>query len=391
MNATAATQPDHFVYFPGNYRWSAGMLGALSGAPYGGPDIAEVDRVGRRLRDSVGNDNAWFEAWREEGNVLRARAATAEARSHPLTAASNYLRACLHYQMSDHFRQPKDEPAMAVYRESIDCFKQFAALTDRPKTEVVELPSREGSFPAYFVHAENSTAKRNPCVVRFGGFDTQKELQYLRGTPDLVRRGISCLLVDGPGQGESIRFRGMHLRHDFEIAGSAAIDYLATRSDVDLDRVGIVAMSLGGYYAPRCAAMDKRYNACVAWGATWDFHAVWVRRIEALKSAAMAVPAEHLLWVCGVSTYDEALKKLEPFRVDGIAQRVGCPFLLMHGFEDAQVSNEDARKMFDAIGSRDKTLKVFTADEGGAQHCQRDYLPPACEFLADWLEEKLKR
>ncbi|MGZ5177581.1 MAG: alpha/beta hydrolase family protein, partial [Burkholderiales bacterium] len=165
---------------------------------------------------------------------------------------------------------------------------------------------------------------------------------------------------------------------------------LATRSEVDVDRIGIVAMSLGGYYAPRCVAMDKRYKACVAWGATWDFHRTWVRRIEELKQAALAVPAEHLLWVCGVRTYDEALKKLEGFRLDGVAQKVECPFLLMHGAEDAQVSNEDAQKMFDAIGSRDKTFKVFTADEGGAQHCQRDYLPPACEFLADWLEEKLK-
>ena len=391
MPDSTVTQPNHFLYFPGNYRWSAGMMGALSSAPYGGSDIAEVDRVGRRLRERQGDDEFWFQAWREEGDILRARADTAQARGHPLTAASNYLRACLHYQMSEHFRQPKDEPAMAVYRESIVCFRKFAELTDRPRIETVELPSKDGSFPAYFVHAENSTAQRNPCVVRFGGFDTQKELQYLRGTPDLVRRGISCLLVDGPGQGESIRFRGMHIRHDFEIAGSAAIDYLETRADVDAKRIGIVAMSLGGYYAPRCVTADKRYKACVAWGATWDFHRTWVRRIEALKQAAMAVPAEHLLWVCGVTTYDEALKKLEAFRLDGIAQKVECPFLLMHGAEDAQVSNEDAQKMFDAIGSRDKTLKVFTADEGGAQHCQRDYLPPACEFLADWLEEKLKR
>ena len=390
MSATAVTQPNHFVYFPGNYRWSAGMLGALSSAPYGGSDIAEVDRVGRKLRDRLGDDEAWFQVWREEGDILRGRAETAQIRGHPLTAASNYLRACLHYQMSDHFRQPKDDQAMALYRESVSCFKKFAALTDHPRIEVVELPSRDGPFPAYFVHAENSTVGRNPCVVRFGGFDTQKELQYLRGTPDLVRRGISCLLVDGPGQGEAIRFRGMHLRHDFEIAGSAALDYLATRPDVDLARIGIVAMSLGGYYAPRCVAMDKRYRACVAWGATWDFHRTWVRRIEALKQAAMAVPAEHLLWVCGVRTYEEALKRLEPFRLDGLAQKVECPFLLMHGAEDAQVSNEDAQKMFDAIGSRDKTFRVFTADEGGAQHCQRDYLPPACEFLADWLEKKLK-
>ena len=200
MSANAVPQPNHFVYFPGNYRWSAGMLGALSSAPYGGSDIAEVDRVGRRLRDRLGDDEAWFQAWRDEGDILRARADTAKARAHPLTAASNFLRACLHYQMSDHFRQPKDDLAMTVYRESIDCFKKFVALTDRPRIEVVELPSRDGPFPAYFVHAENSTAERNPCVVRFGGFDTQKELQYLRGTPDLVKRGMSCLIVDGPGQ-----------------------------------------------------------------------------------------------------------------------------------------------------------------------------------------------
>src|SRR6185295_5031133 len=89
VNATAMAQPNHFVYFPGNYRWSAGMLGALSSAPYGGSDIAEVDRVGRRLRDRPGDDDAWFHAWREEGDILRARAAVAETRSHPLTAASN--------------------------------------------------------------------------------------------------------------------------------------------------------------------------------------------------------------------------------------------------------------------------------------------------------------
>ena len=49
-----------------------------------------------------------------------------------------------------------------------------------------------------------------------------------------------------------------------------------------------------------------------------------------------------------------------------------------------------ARKLFYAIGSRDKTFRVFTAEEGGAQHCQRDYLTLACDVIADWLEEKLK-
>jgi hypothetical protein len=157
-----------------------------------------------------------------------------------------------------------------------------------------------------------------------------------------------------------------------------------------MDRVGILAMSLGGYYAPRCAAMDRRYRACIAWGAIWDYHEKWVRRLEALAQAALPVPADHLLWVCGVTSYDEALKKLEGFRLEGIAQKVECPFLLLHGAEDAQISMADAHKMFDAIGARDKTLRVFTAEEGGSEHCQRDYLSLACDVVADWLEEKFK-
>jgi dienelactone hydrolase len=388
MNAPAEAR--HFTYYPGNYRWSAEMMAVLGTAPYGGADISEVDRMGRKLRERVGDDEAWFDVWCEGAELLRRRAAGLAKKGHKLTAASNLLRACFYYQTADHFRQPKDQRALDAYQVSLDCFRQFAALNDRPKIEVVELPSKHGSFPAYFVHAVNSDRKKNPCAVRFGGFDTQKEMQYVRGTPDLVRRGMSWLLVDGPGQGEMVRFRNMHLRHDFEIAGSAAFDYLASRSDVDLDRVAIVAMSLGGYYAPRIAAMDPRYKACIAWGAIWDYHATWVRRLERIKQAALPVPADHLLWACGVDNYDDALRKIENFKLDGVAQKVACPFMLMHGAADAQVSMAEAQKLFDAIGSKDKTFRVFTEEEGGAQHCQRDYVTRAVDVVADWLDEKLK-
>ena len=390
MNTAAGKAPNYFMYFPGNYRWSAEMLAILSTAPYGGAEISEVDRIGRKLRDRVGDDDAWFWAWREGGDVLRARAESAAEKGHPLTAASTYLRACSHYQHADHFRQPKDEHAMIVFRQSLECFRKFIALTDRPRLEAVEIPYENDALPAYFIRVENTSEKRSACVVRFGGFDTQKELQYLRGVSDLVRRGFSCLLVDGPGMGEAIRFRNIYLRHDYETVGTAALDYLATRADVDMNRIGVVALSLGGYYAPRCAAFDQRYKACVAWGATWDYHATWQRRIEKLRQASLSVPADHLLWVFGVRTFDQALQKLEGFRLDGIAQKIRCPFLLTHGTDDEQVPMADAQKLFDAVGSSDKTFRIFTPEEGGAQHCQRDYLTLVCDVIADWLEEKLK-
>ena len=391
MNAPATRSDSHFQYFPGNYRWSAEMLVVLSTAPFGGCEVSEVMRIGARLQSKVGDDEAWFDEWVKGADLRLQTARDAEAKGHKFTAAQNYLRANFYYQIADHPRQPKDDIAMAAYQKSLECFRKFAALTDRPRIEVVELPSKHGAFPAYFIHAENATAQRAPCVVRFGGFDTQKEIQYLRGVPDLVRRGISCLLVDGPGQGEAIRFRGMHMRYDFDVAGTAALDYLEKRDDVDMKKIAILAMSLGGYYAPRCAAMDSRFSACIAWGPIWDYHATWVKRLKAIQEAALPVPAEHLLWATGTESYDDALKVLEGFKSGDVAGKVTVPFLLMHGEEDAQVSRADADKLFAAIASKDKTMRVFTAAEGGAQHCQRDYLTLACDTVADWLLDRFTK
>ena len=65
-----------------------------------------------------------------------------------------------------------------------------------------------------------------------------------------------------------------------------------------------------------------------------------------------------------------------------------CPFLLVHGADDEQVPLADAQALYDACGSKDKTLRVFTAEEGGAQHCQRDH--HACGMTMGLFEDKLK-
>lgn len=105
----------YFMYFPDNYQhWSAEVLAMISTATYGGAEIAEVDRIGPKLRGRVGDDAAWFEVLTESGDLLHRRAEAAKAERHPFTAAPNYLRACAHYQRADHFRQPKDDRTMAA-------------------------------------------------------------------------------------------------------------------------------------------------------------------------------------------------------------------------------------------------------------------------------------
>lgn len=65
-----------------------------------------------------------------------------------------------------------------------------------------------------------------------------------------------------------------------------------------------------------------------------------------------------------MKSFDEALKKLENFTLKGVASKVECSYLLTHGEEDAQITTEDAQKLFDEVASKDKTFKVFTQEEG---------------------------
>ena len=208
--------------------------------------------------------------------------------------------------------------APAVYRKAVKSFADGAAMLTRPRIESVEVPYGDKTLPALFVHPDPDAAgkKPAPAMVFFDGFDITKEIQYFKGVPDLAARGIGCLIVDGPGNGESVRFRDLPLIAETEKYATAAYEYLAARREVDPKRIGVMAISLGGYYAPRAASLEPRFAACIAWGAQWDYYDIWKRRFEALDSGkvlSLSVPPEHLMWVFGVDSRAAAMKKLEGF------------------------------------------------------------------------------
>ncbi|HXF89446.1 MAG TPA: alpha/beta hydrolase [Xanthobacteraceae bacterium] len=384
-----------FIYFPTHYRWSMGLLLCLSGAPWRGAEIDEVNRVGRALSAKIGDDEAWFEEWTRMGERVEARGREAEASGHKVTAASCLMRAAHYYQTGERFLHPKSERALAIYKRAVAAFRAGAALLLRPRIEPVEVPYEKTSLPALFVHPDPAVAGNRPApaVVFFDGFDITKEIQYFKAVPDLAARGIGCLIVDGPGNGESVRFRNLPLIAETERYATAAYEYLAGRQEVDARRIGVMAISLGGYYAPRAASLEPRFAACVAWGAQWDYYEVWRRRFEALDKGrvlSLSVPPEHLMWVFGVDSRAAAMQKLEGFRLDGIVQKMKCPFLLVHGEGDEQIPLSLAQTCFEAVGSKHKTLKVFTREEGGFHHCQVDNVTLGTQYMWDWLSDVLK-
>ena len=152
-----------------------------------------------------------------------------------------------------------------------------------------------------------------------------------------------------------------------------------------------MAYSMGGYYAPRAAAFEPRFAACVAWSGHYDYHAVWVERRRVLESGGTraSAPGFQLPWVLGVPDMDAAMEKLKNYTLAGVAERIACPFLVVHGQDDAIVPVRYAKELFAAAGSTNKTLKIFTMEEGGSGHGQGDNLQLGADFVADWLAENL--
>jgi fermentation-respiration switch protein FrsA (DUF1100 family) len=90
-------------------------------------------------------------------------------------------------------------------------------------------------------------------------------------------------------------------------------------------------------------------------------------------------------WVVGAKDNDEALEIAKKFDLEGVAQKVECPFLTLHGENDRIVPLEAAHILHEKIGSKVKELRIFTAEEGGAEHCQVDHRQLGVDYIGDWL------
>ena len=376
-----------FQYFPENFMWSQGMMIVIEMARWGGAAMSEVDRVGKRLKDKVGDNEAWGNEWEKEARRIENMGDDAAAAKHPLSAAGHYLRAATYYFVGERFVAPGAKKT-ELYQNCLRCFR--AGIKGRyPNIERVEVKYEGTTLPAWFMKAP--VAGKAPTVCFFDGLDSTKELSILFGGVELALRGIHTLAIDGPGQGEALRLQNIPSRPDYEVPAAAAYDYVATRADVDPKRVAVMAYSMGGYYAPRAAAFEKRFAACVAWGGHFDYHATWVTRRKILESGGNRVSAPHfqLPWVMGMPDMDAAMKKTESYKLAGVAEKIICPFLVTHGEDDSISPVENARLLYDTVSSKQKTLKIFTAEEGGSEHCQGDNRFLGATYVADWLAEHL--
>ena len=374
--------------FPGNFAWSNAALVTKGMAPYGAVALAEIDEVCRKLESRQGEPDSWREEWCAMGRRLEQSAERAEAAGHRWSSGSFFLRAGMYWFTGERFMYP-GEDKRKVGAKAL-ALQQAGLERRHPNIERVEVPYEGAHLPALFCKVGGKAA---PTIVVFNGMDNCKEMSVLFCGLEFAARGWNTLAIDGPGQGESLRLRNLYARHDYEVPGRAAYDYVAARPEVDPSRVVVMGYSFGGYYAARIAAFEKRYRAGVAFSALhWDLAGFQreVKRKQEIDPKATAQSTFHFRWVMGcLDDADAAIRKAEKFSLADVAPQVAMPFLVVHGADDKVVPVASANKLFDALGTKDKHLKIFTAEDGGSAHALADNRPLAVDYIADWIGAKL--
>jgi dienelactone hydrolase len=350
----------------------------LGYAQLGGASVSECMQVASRVVPA--DKESWHAEWMRVADRNSERAEQAEKAGDIFTARAAWLRASSYYRSAE-FRLTAEDPRRAATFERCETTFMNAGRYFSPKLERVKIPYDNGKFlHSYFIGTPHALNDRQPVLIAMGGLDSFKEELYFIFAQGALERGISCLLLDGPGQGATVRREGIHARPDVEVAIAACIDYLNTREDVDQKRIALAGTSLGGHFVSRAGSKEHRLAAVAAQGVVWDINKTFKGRPEDFPSA------HHAKSVFGASTVAEAVEIMRPFTLEGVLEEMRCPYLLVHGANDVLGAQDPpAAAEYARRSGVNITYREVTAEETGADHCQHDNPTLGSDIIADWL------
>lgn len=335
----------------------------------------DLERI-RRVVGRIGRWQYWCSAWYQEGCRLERMALEATDRGNRQCARRWFHEAvaCFHvgqhfFYLDDDLKRRSLEKIWALYPQALKLCRD----DDRPIR--VEIPFRDALIPGYLRLQSKAGA---PLVVQVNGLDNLKECEQHAIGHMLFKAGFNAITFDGPGQGEM--WASMKMIPDYHTAVSAVIDWLSEHHGlhIDMDRIGAIGFSMGGFFAPLAAAYDRRI-ACAAGNggpADLDF-LVPERKVNPILFRGIPHAA-------GTKTLSEAVEKLKYDIFQ--APPLDRPMLIHHSGRDRIIP--DGRRHADkfmqwAIG--EKELQFYPDGE----HVCADYLDEVLPYTVDWLLKQL--
>ena len=336
-----------------------------------GIDANDFDRV----LDETTDWGDWAPNWRRVGDEHRALADEASRRGHMVTAAAAYQRAAWCYHLGKFLWFEDDDLHDALRESTVATYAKAMPHLD-PPGERIEAPFDGAVIPGILRRPrvdERTRADRAPLVILVPGLDSVKE-ELFAIENEFLKRGLATLSVDGPGQGENApRFP---IRVDWSSVITPLLDHLAKGDlGIDLGRVGLMGISMGGIYGPRAAMKERRLRALVALAGPYDLSECWAALNPLTKGG----------YVHYTKSRDEreAFEKAKTITLRGVLAQVTCPLLVIHGGRDRLFPPEQAERI--AREAPNATLLLYPEGNHVCNNIPYKYRPA----MADWMREQL--
>jgi hypothetical protein len=349
------------------------VLRALMGVYDDGATIGECLRVVQNTKN--GDIETFVKEWQLIGNINLERAIGANNVGDFIRAKVNYFRASTYFKSAMITLNPLDTRHKEFWKLSVDCFEKAGALLECPM-EIVQVELNNKFLPCYFIPAK----KTEVCPVIFlvtGGEGSNMEMYFWLGAYAL-KNGYSIFLYEGPG----------------------------SRPDVDIDHIAMFGISFGGYLVVCAAIFDKRIKALIPNSPLTNIHKMlisvfpsfifklpdWVLNIikKYFMSYSDRATLDLLLWEGGTKTFKDGINILKAYSIEGLENKITCPTLALAGEGEGKEFDKQATDFIKNISSVEKTLRIFTNEEGAGSHCQVDNHRLMNEVVITWLNKLWK-
>jgi esterase/lipase len=191
------------------------------------------------------------------------------------------------------------------------------------------------------------------------------------------------LAIDGPGQYEAPMVGINVSMENWLAAGKPVFDWLAARTEIDGDRIGVTGTSFGSFFGTLVAATEPRIRACAVISTCLEpgCHTIFEEASPTFKKRFMYMSA-----ITDEAKFDEFVKTLT---WEGHADKIRCPYLCVAGEAEELSPLHYAERLVKQLKSP-KQLVVYQESRHSVGNVPAANLGPFPQILlADWMEARL--
>jgi esterase FrsA len=260
-------------------------------------------------------------------------------KTDPIKANADYIRAWRLYSFG-RWPIPASSGKQRSYEKGLEAFLAHARFWD-PPLEIVRIPFEGKEIIGYLRLPKNANGPV-PLVLAVNGLDSRKE-DLSESFSAILPFGIGFLAVDGPGTGQN----PIKVSENAERVLSRVLDYIATRPEIDKNRVAMHGVSWGAYWATKMAIVEHtRLRGASAQSPPTDrfFQKDFLMNslIGNREYLFDQVPALMAIFD-NVKTVDEMAEVLPNMSLvkQGLLGKPMSPMLILGGVRDTQVPIDD--------------------------------------------------